>query len=431
MQRIRGVCVSIATTFVWACGDDTRDGAAAGAAATGGTGGGQAGAAAGGDGGLGGSEAGAGGIGTGGLAGHGAAAGTSGAAGAAGSAGSGGAAACPTPTLTALLKPGGRLDWHPSGNQLVFDRRNPATNCYDVYTMQADGSDIQCLSCQNNLLPPNNKGQPAWHPNGRHLIVQAEKAVHPPGLPCGIAANPGAGVYNDIWVLDTQTGTAAALYTVANGQDYGVLHPHVSPDGSKLLWSELYQRSSFLVPGLEAGKWNLMIADLSIAGDGTMTLANAKKLLPADGTGEGFLESHGFTPSGTRLQFSGNLGYSVKLGERLDVFFSDLNGSNRQQLTNVAYNEHLFASKSEKRAVFMSSRWSTASGSSEFTMVDADGQNPCRLSHFNEPGHPESQAKATTAADLAWHPDGSKFAGYSHQTGGDETIWLVDFGAPQ
>jgi Tol biopolymer transport system component len=358
-------------------------------------------------------------------------AGTAGSAGSAGSAGTAGGEGCPAPTLSVLSRPGGRLDWHPDGTRLAFDRRDAATNCYDVYTMRADGSGVQCLSCAVGSFPPNNKGQPAWHPNGRHLIVQAEKTVHPPGVACGIAANPGAGVYNDIWVLDTQTGAAAPLHSVADGQDYGVLHPHVSPDGTKLLWAELYQSSSFFVPGLEAGKWKLMIGDLSLAGDGTLTLSNPKQLLPASGDGEGFLESHGFTPSGTRIAFSGNLGYAQKLGERLDVFFSDPDGQNRQQLTDAAYNEHLFASKSERKAVFMSSRWSTAPGSSEFTLVDADGRNPCRLSHFNEPGHPESQAKATTAADISWHPDGSKFAGYSHQTGGNETIWLVDFGAAQ
>lgn len=349
---------------------------------------------------------------------------------------------CLAPTITILKNPGGgRLDWHPTGNSLVFDRvtyNDSVSNqpCYETYTMNADGSNEQCVTCSHPDMPTHNKGQPAWHPNGRHLMFQAEKQTHSPGVNCGIAANPGAGVYNDIWVLDTQTNSARALVTVGAGQDFGVLHPHFSPDGTKLLWSELYSRGNIFSPGLEAGKWKIMIADVSIDGAGVMTVSNATQLLPKVGGAEGFFETHGFTQDGTRIQYSSGAGYGIAMSVRSDIWTADLMGNNIVKLTDGFYNEHMFHSKSGAKAVFMSNRFNGTQADfmttgTEFYMIDSNGSNICQLTHFNQSGFPESQSKKTTAADISWHPNGRKFAGYSHANGAPEIIWILDFGSVQ
>jgi Tol biopolymer transport system component len=320
---------------------------------------------------------------------------------------------------------GGRLDWHPNGTRIAFDRRNALNGCYDVWTMNVDGSDETCLTCTSLDIPTNNHGQPAYHPSGRYLVFQVEKQFHL-GNPCGIAANPGAGVYNDLYVMDLTTRKSRAIVTVQNGINYGVLHPHFSPDGTKLSWSQAYSSTSWQ-PGFEAGKWALMLGDVSIDGYGTMRISNVRQVLPKVGGVEGFIENHGFTPDNQSLLFTSNQGYGVQLDRRADVYRSDLTGGNLVQLTSFGYNEHGTISRAGKLA-YMSSNWGSTglSDGTEFYVANADGSNACRASHFNTPGYLEYQNAETTAADLSWSPDGSRFAGYSHSAwGSSELIWII------
>ena len=320
---------------------------------------------------------------------------------------------------------GGRVDWKPNSSTIAYDKRGKG-GCYDVYEMQRDGSGQTCLTCDHPQLPTGTIGQPAYHPNGRFMVLQAEKQKKN-GKQCGLFTNPGAGVNNDLWIINLDNGDAQLIYESAKG----VLHPHFSPDGTKLLWSDLYGNANFFSPSQKVGRWALKIADVKITGN-NLSISSARTLVPTQQSGEGMAEAHGFTPDGRNAIFSGNLGYKEDVFKRNDIWAIGIDGSGLQTLTEQGYNEHAHFSPSGKTMAWMSSIWSPdADGfkATEFFVSGQDG-NPCQVSHFNTKGYPESQKRSTVAADLSWSPDGKSFAGFSHNFG-NEYIWLVTFDSPQ
>ena len=130
---------------------------------------------------------------------------------------------------------GGRVDWSPNGEFAVFDRKG-RDGGFDLF-LTRDFKTEQCLTCSHPDLPnqKRNYGQPVVHPNGRYIVFQAEKQKH--GFVVPLATNPGAGVFNDIWLYDLKTNRAKPLWELPNNKNHGVLHPQFSKDGRQLSWS--------------------------------------------------------------------------------------------------------------------------------------------------------------------------------------------------
>ncbi len=73
-----------------------------------------------------------------------------------------------------LTDKGGRVAWyHGAKHKLIaFDRiesRDPYR--LEVYVTEADGSNMRCVTCGIKELG-NIKGNPDWHPDGEHLLIQ-------------------------------------------------------------------------------------------------------------------------------------------------------------------------------------------------------------------------------------------------------------------
>jgi len=115
-------------------------------------------------------------------------------------------------SITTLTTNGGRVDWSHDGQWIYYDSLE-LDGFWDVYRIHPDGSGNECLTCDRPELPNNNQGQPQMHPNGRYLVFQAEKAEHE-GTPGEPATWPGRGYYNDLWVLDLETGSFHQLTDV-------------------------------------------------------------------------------------------------------------------------------------------------------------------------------------------------------------------------
>ena len=79
----------------------------------------------------------------------------------------------------------------------------------------------------------------------------------------------------------------------------GVLHPHFSPAGDRLLWSERIS-----LQGSAIGEWALKVGDFFVT-DGTPRLANVRTCQP--GQQRNFYESSSFSADGQSVIFSGNL----------------------------------------------------------------------------------------------------------------------------
>src|SRR6476619_8195002 len=134
--------------------------------------------------------------------------------------------------ISTLHEGGARLDR--LGERIAFDKQ--VGEYFALHGMRQDGSEVRCLSCGHPDLPHRHIGQPAWHPNGRYLVFQAEKAEHARRRFEQVLM-PGAGVLNDLWALDLQTNRAAVLREVENVPGRGTLHAHFSAYNEHALFS--------------------------------------------------------------------------------------------------------------------------------------------------------------------------------------------------
>jgi len=302
--------------------------------------------------------------------------------------------------ITTLKPGGGRLDW--VDDKIAFDMLRPG-GAFAVYVMKPDGTDVKCLTCGHPDIPQRNDGQPAWDPSGRYLVFQAEKAKHAK-VRFGHALTPGSGVLNDLWVLDTSNNRATVIREVPDGPGHGTLHPHFSPDGTMLSWSEMYEKGG-LRKRKVVGYWQLMLADFRVAG-GRPSLANVRTLTPGP---PAFYENHGFSPDGSRLIFSSN--FEAKKWLENHIYVMDLKTQKPTRLTSEGWNEHAIYSPDGRFIAWMSNV-GNRSGGTDYWIMNSDGSNKRRLTYFNEKGHPEYAGKKTVVADLAWRPDGAAFAAY-------------------
>ena len=341
-----------------------------------------------------------------------------------------GRAAAQAPLVTrisALREEGGRLDWSSKG-VIAYDRKGQ-DGYFDIFTMRPGSSDDRCLTCDRPELPNRQIGQPAWHPDGVYLAFQAQRGG-PRGAPAltDFFANPGAGIANDVWV--TNGARFWQLTNVPRGYG-GVLHPHFSHDGRRLLWAERVAAS-----GGKWGRWALKIADFSIE-NGTPRISGTRILAP--GRHQRFYESHGFSKDNRRVLFSANLDGQDESG--LDVYWMDLGSGQVTNLTSSpqVWDEHAHVSPSERRIVWMSSRdilegpINPVEMRGDYWIMDVDGRNQRRVTYFNQRGHEHYIAGGGVAADFAWSPDGRQIAAYVMTNTRTVTgpIMLIEFAQPQ
>jgi Tol biopolymer transport system component len=326
-----------------------------------------------------------------------------------------------------ITENGGRLDWSARHNLIAFDRLGE-DRYFDVFTMQVDGSDVRCLTCDKPGLPNKSMGNPSWHPSGDYIVFQAQNTYKGLGRLTDYFANPGAGVNNDVWVMD-RTGRRFWQLTKVEPRRGGVLHPQFSSRGDKLLWSErLDNRAKW-------GTWSLKVADFVVE-EGVPRIRDVRTLQP--GTQHRMYESHGFSPDGRKVLFSGNLerGQEETSG---DIYLYDLSTGDLQNLTQTTdeWDEHAHFSPDGQTIVWMTNKGQpryirTGQPRTDYWVMNADGSNKQRLTYFNEEGHPEFMKGAVTAADFAWSPDGRRIAAYlitDVRKGGRIVMLDLDWGA--
>jgi len=103
-------------------------------------------------------------------------------------------------------------DWNHDSSQIAFDSRRSGS--YDIYVMSPDGTGQTPLTSD-----PQDETQPCYSPDGSQ-IVYMKLDTHG---------------YNNIWIMDSDGGNQRPL----TSQDYfHTVHPHWSPDGSKVIFSK-------------------------------------------------------------------------------------------------------------------------------------------------------------------------------------------------
>lgn len=283
------------------------------------------------------------------------------------------------------LTAGGRVDWSQDGRWIYFDDKD-VDGMWDVYRIRPDGTARSCLTCDHPQLPNKQQGQPEASPDGRYLVFQAEKLVHAPPY---YSTLPGAGHYNDLWVLDLWTDDAYQLTDVNPDSLSGSLHPQFNHDGTKLLWGDMEG------PGGRFGDWQLVIADF-VTGP-TPHLENLQYYNP--GPKPLLLESHGWGPDDSWIYFTCTP-FADMNDNDMDICRMDF--ANPTEVTRLTFSSGLNGEPGEwDEHAHLSPRgdvfsWGSSNGygtepgddywawlRTEIWLMNADGSQPLQITDYN------------------------------------------------
>ena len=337
-----------------------------------------------------------------------------------------------------LTSNGGRVGWSPSGNNLIaFDRPN-AVGYFDVWTMNPDPGNTNevCLTCNKAAAPPYNKGNPDWHPSGNYIVFQAQRPdlsySSDPTSEDNVIARPGVGINNVIYIMDAAGNNyweVAASETPSPG---GVLHPHFSHDGTKLIWAQQISRNP-----RPSGEWAIQVA--SFTPGATTGAAPTIQLLNTlqPGVIPSLLETHGFSRDDSTIFFSGTASGQTQYGN--DIYSYNLNTGAFADLTNTPDNwdEHSRPSPVEDKLIWVSTYGNLSSSitnlQEDYWTMNYDGTDKKRVTWLVDPDSP-SYIPGVTTGDNDWSPDGTQSVVYVIDNGAQSSlgqigsIYLLTFG---
>ena len=338
----------------------------------------------------------------------------------------------PAPPITVvatrtLTEDGGRLDWCHASDTIAFDRviRRGVS---EVFTIDPDGSGERCLTCATPGLPAGIRGQPAWHPSCRFLVIQV-RGRHFDGNRFEFVS---WGIHNDLWIVSADGMSAQLLVEV--GPLGASLHPHFSDIGDRLIWTVREPTGRAIrqplvprhrTPGRENpwDGWHIAIADFGVS-DGRYTLSRRRELFRGRG---GFFETHALV--GDTIYFS-----HTALGRPFvdEVFRARSNGRGWINLSESpgTWEEHAEPSPGGQLVTFNSSRgfdWAhppdlAATLRTELWARTADGRT-VRITRYNEGLGPRQRA---IASDYAWGPNGQRIASYALIAGGLQSRQVIE-----
>jgi hypothetical protein len=326
-----------------------------------------------------------------------------------------------------LTEHGGRVDWCAANNLIAFDRMTGKDNS-EVFVIRPDGSGERCVTCNTPNLPKGIRGQPAWHPEGRFLVIQVQGKFYKASRFEFVAW----GIHNDLWLVAADGSWAQRLLET----DYlgASLHPHFSDTGDRLFWSvrestgtKIPQRLFPKTPGMENpwDGWHLAIANFKRDATGKARLTDRVDLYRGQG---GFFESHALKKN--------LIWYSHTAGGRPfvdDIFRAHLDGSRRVNITGSpgTWEEHGEPSPDGHLVTFNSSRnfdWkhppdNAGSLRLELWARQTSTGKAYRLTDFNKQA--AGRARVLTS-DYAWSPSGDEIAVYYATFAGGSVTQKID-----
>jgi len=330
-----------------------------------------------------------------------------------------------------LTDPGGRVSWLHSENLIAFDRVGN-DSYFDVYVMNPDGSDSRCLTCEKSSVPQLHDGNPSWHPSGGYMVFQAQDPALE-GVAEGVRgdyfASPGIGINNNLWITNAD-GTKFWQLTHVSARQ-GTLHPQFSPDGKKLLWSDVER------PGGSLGGWWVMkLADFSIV-KGVPQISNVRILAPLTLQ---LYETHGFSPDGKSILFSGIEGGGFYYD--FEIYVMDLEtGETTRLIDNDEWDEHAHFTPDGTNIIWTSSEGTPQKKSTswdqmrenplllEYWVMNPDGSGKRRLSGFNDPASPDymNWKGGVGLGDFDFSPDGKSIVAKMRKGLGGEIVVSISF----
>lgn len=330
-----------------------------------------------------------------------------------------------------LTRRGGRVAWyHGTSHELIaFDRVvDQRSRDTEVFTIRPDGTGETCITCDSDL-PKGFVGQPDWHPDGEHLVLQVEN----PNSRHRYYNHMSFGIDNDLWLIRRDGKGAERFY---RPQENGAaLHPHFDEAGERIVFSErkltgrrrgLLRR--LLLPGGASPwvGWRIHLADFDVSRSGETMLSNHRALKPS---GDGFYETHGFSPGGKLLYTYTPEG----LEYADDIYECDADGRNARNLieSRNTWDEHGAYSPCRNLFAFMSSRYDRSVSYPDATPVDLASELYVRTTDGTV--HRVSRVNAEKAerwvvSDYDWDRDGRRIVYQVAKLGResvDPELWIA------
>ncbi|MEQ1863866.1 MAG: hypothetical protein ABL996_04350 [Micropepsaceae bacterium] len=333
--------------------------------------------------------------------------------------------ACKVASLTNIVPVSAGFSVSPTDpNTIAFAR--PAGGKHQIYIYDRRTKSERCLTCAGGAGGPRadrQKGSPSFMPDGKRLVMQVEMASHPFE---GFVGGPGAGWYNDVWMatLDGAQWWNLTKYPNGRADTFGALIPEPSPDGSKLIWAELfdddpraqaaYRKGNASPGGAPWGIWRVRLADLTTDVSGTPTIGALKSItLPA----ATWYETQSWSRDGTFIMFASDANQTTP--QAMDLWVHNLTSGQSANLTKDpdGWEEFGEISPDGKLVAFMSSACCTFRPTDDKTKLRADlylTTPDCRwterLTFYNEKNHPHAKdgPGGSTVTKLRWSGDGTK-----------------------
>jgi Tol biopolymer transport system component len=343
-------------------------------------------------------------------------------------------------TVVRFLPRGGRVDWYKGAahSLIAYDAIVDDTRVNtELFTIEPDGSDQRCVTC-DAPIPKGFVGQPAWHPDGEFLVIQAENENSQHRLYNHMAW----GINNDLWLIKRDGTSAERIWRTPLNN--AALHPHFSEDGTKLIFAERIATNRPIIglrritPGGEnpwAG-WQIHIADFNPAAEGEAKLTNHRTLTP---NGSGFYEIHDLTAEG-QIEYSFTPGGEAYVD---DTYTSNVDGTDVRNLINSpdTWDEHGTYSPSERTLAFVSSRmdrsWRAPRSRANTLRTELFTKDPAgtvtQITAINQNGDPNQRY---LVSDFSWDREGRRIVFQVATLNADglplsPELWMVTFAEPQ
>lgn len=301
-----------------------------------------------------------------------------------------------------LLKAGaGRVDGARQEDWIAFDMAG-TDGRYGVYVMRIEAGVETCLTCEIYSFRKVHALDPAWHPSGEYLVVQAQNAPKRRGLDAAALATPLRAFGSELWVV-TRDGRDAFQITRLGERGGAVLEPHFSHEAGLLVWSErLTHRQE------PWGEWGLLVTEFRIK-RGQPHLGKTRTY--RSGIGHGLAVAHGFTPDDRGLLLSAIPDRGLP---QSDMVRLDLESGRIERLTSSPDQHDELASNVPYSDYYV---WVTDRGlgdrrgllprRNELWLRSASGAVQERLTYFNHPGSDHYLGDAMIG-DVAWAADGER-----------------------
>ncbi len=246
--------------------------------------------------------------------------------------------------LTKLATDASIQSWSPNGQKIAFASNRDGN--YEIYVINSDGSNLTRLT-YNSV----DDAHPVWSPDGEKIAYQSSCGRET----CDPRTQP------DIYVMDADGSNPKNITNDPSATDWD--HSW-SPDGSKIAFQHSETNSYIYMVDYDGSNLTRLTAELS------------DSFLPI------------WSPDGKKIAFTSNV-----VGGSYEIYVMDCDGTNLTRLTNSAgIDEYSLWSPDGQKIAFVSKR----DGVHAIYVMNADGSNQTRIT-FN----PEQR----NFHDISWSPE--------------------------